>query len=389
MNRPQLSVVVPLYNEEEVVDELYRRLSAVCRPLGLSYEFVLVDDGSNDRTWPKLEALVVADPRVVAVCLSRNHGHQLALTAGLHACRGERVLIIDADLQDPPELLPAMLARMDSGVDVVYGRRRRRDGDTAFKRGTAALFYRLIGSLSEVPIPPDTGDFRLMSRRALDVLLAMPERHRFIRGMVPWVGFPQEAMPYDRQCRYAGTTKYPLRKMVKFALDAITAFSTKPLILASWSGIGAALIALLLVLYSLASWAWGAPVSGWTSLMAAMALLGSVQLLVLGILGEYVGRMYEQTRGRPLFIIKDIVRTEPTLEHGVGLESGKTSLDLAHPEGGPSGQKSEDILSRAEAEARFPLPARWSGQAVFPHSDFGQKFTLSAREGSEERHTAG
>ncbi|SIO56392.1 dolichol-phosphate mannosyltransferase [Singulisphaera sp. GP187] len=312
MNSPYLSIVVPCYNEEEMLDELYRRLKAVCLLLGRSYEIVFVDDGSKDRSWPILESLAAADPFVVAVALSRNHGHQLALTAGLQTCQGERILIIDADLQDPPELLPAMLDRMDAGLDVVYGQRRRRDGETAFKRGTAALFYRLITCLSEVPIPPDTGDFRLMSRRALNVLLAMPEHHRFIRGMVPWIGFPQAAMPYDRQCRYAGVSKFPLRKMVRFALDAITAFSTKPLILASWFGIGTALITLALAAYSLASWVGGNPVSEWMILIIVISLFGSLQLLVLGILGEYLGRMYEQTKNRPLFIIKNLLRWEPS-----------------------------------------------------------------------------
>lgn len=317
MNLLDLSIVVPCYNEEEVIDELYRRLTAVCRSLGQSYELVFVDDGSKDRTWPMLESLAASDRFVVAVGLSRNHGHQLALTAGLEICQGERILIIDADLQDPPELLPAMLDRMDTGLDVVYGQRRQRDGETAFKRGTAALFYRLITGLSEVPIPPDTGDFRLMSRRALNVLLAMPERHRFIRGMVPWIGFPQAAMPYDRHCRYAGTSKFPLRKMVRFALDAITAFSTKPLVLASWFGAGTALITFLLAAYSLTTWAVGNPVSGWMVLIIVIALFSSTQLLALGILGEYMGRMYEQTKNRPLFIVKNLLRWEPspTLDH--------------------------------------------------------------------------
>ena len=248
------------------------------------------------------------------VNLSRNFGHQLALSAGLALCRGRRVLILDADLQDPPELLPEMLRLMDAGADVVYGRRRKRAGDSASKRLTAALFYRLIGALTDVPIPRDTGDFRLMSRRALDALLAMPERHRFIRGMVSWIGFRQVALDYDRQARFAGTTKYPLRKMLRFALDAITAFSIKPLALASWVGIATGLFALGLLAYSFLSWlGWvgGTVEPGWTSLMAAVAILGSVQLLVLGIIGEYLGRMYEQAKGRPLYIIEDVVRNAP------------------------------------------------------------------------------
>ncbi len=318
---PALSVVVPCFNEQEVVGELHRRLSDTCAGLNLSYEVVLVNDGSTDRTWPLLVDLAAADPHLVLVNLSRNFGHQLALSAGLSLCRGNRVLILDADLQDPPELLPELLRTMDeSAADVVYGRRRRRDGDTHAKRLTASLFYRIIGALTDVPIPRDTGDFRLMSRRALDALLAMPERHRFIRGMVSWIGFRQVPLLYDRQPRFAGTTKYPLRKMLRFAADAITAFSVKPLALASWVGGLTALFALGLLAYSFGSWlGWigGKVEPGWTSLMAAIAILGSVQLLVLGILGEYLGRMYEQAKGRPLYLIADIVRApSPTESDG-------------------------------------------------------------------------
>ncbi len=330
MDGPSLSVVVPCFNEEEVLAELHRRLSAACRDLGASYEIVLVNDGSKDRTWPLMAELAATDPHVVAVNLSRNHGHQLALTAGLTVCRGARVLIIDADLQDPPELLPSMMAAMDAGADVVYGRRRQREGETATKKLTAALFYRLIARLTDVPIPEDTGDFRLMSRRALNVLLAMPERHRFIRGMVSWIGFRQEPIVYDRHARFAGVTKYPLSKMIRFALDAITAFSVKPLALASYVGLLSGLFALGLLIYSLGSWIglFGpSAVRGWTSLMSVMALLGSVQLLVLGIIGEYLGRMYEQVKGRPLFIIESVVTsrnaaTEPSTEEPAAVVDG-------------------------------------------------------------------
>lgn len=324
MDGPDLSVVVPCFNEQDVLEELYRRLSAVLTEAGVRSEIVLVNDGSKDRTWPILVAMAASDPHVVAVNLSRNHGHQLALTAGLSLCRGGRVLILDADLQDPPELLPAMMAIMDTGADVVYGRRRRRDGETAMKLLTAGLFYRLIARLTDVPIPRDTGDFRLVSRRALDVLLAMPERHRFLRGMVSWIGFRQEPLLYDRQARFAGKTKYPFRKMVRFALDAITAFSVKPLALASYVGIAMAFFSLMLLGYSFGSWLGlfgGRLERGWTSLMSVMALLGSVQLMVLGIIGEYLGRMYEQMKGRPLFIIEDIRRSD-----GAGDINGR-----AHP----------------------------------------------------------
>ncbi len=318
-----LSVVVPCYDEESVLVELHRRLMGAIESLAVRAEVILVNDGSKDATWPTMLELAATDPRVVLVNLSRNHGHQLALTAGLSQARGQRILIIDADLQDPPELLPEMMKTMDAGADVVYGVRRRRDGEGGLKLATAVLFYRLIERLTDVPIPRDAGDFRLMSRRALDVLLEMPERHRFVRGMVSWIGFRQVPLPYDRHARFAGQTKYPLRKMVRFALDAITAFSTKPLALASWAGIGMGFLSCALLVYSLASWLRGDAVVGWTSLMAAVTLLGSVQLIVLGVIGEYIGRMYEQVKGRPLFIIERVVRSpESPFGHEDGGRNG-------------------------------------------------------------------
>lgn len=303
-----LSVVTPCYNEQACLAELHRRVSEACRRVTDDYEIVLVDDGSTDGTWAKLCELGEADPHVVAVRLSRNHGHQLALTAGLSICRGQRVLILDADLQDPPELLAEMWARMDAGADVVYGQRRRREGDTVFKRATARVFYAAINWLSDTEIPPNTGDFRLISRRALDVLKDMPEQHRFIRGMVSWVGFTQQAVTYDRDPRFAGETKYPLRKMVRLASDAIASFSTKPLRLAGLLSFLTALVAVAVLVYVGISWLTGHTVSGWTSLMGGMALLSSVQLLVLALMGSYIGRMYEQAKNRPLFIVQDIRR---------------------------------------------------------------------------------
>jgi dolichol-phosphate mannosyltransferase len=303
---PELSVVAPCYNEADVLAELVGRVERVCRALGRTFEIVLVDDGSRDATWPTMAALRHKHPEVVAVKLSRNHGHQLALSAGLSICRGHRILIIDADLQDPPELLTDMMQIMDGGADVVYGQRRKRAGEGPLKKFTASGFYRLIRRLSDVPIPPDTGDFRLLSRRALDVILAMPERHRFIRGMVAWIGFRQEPLVYDRAPRAAGTTKYNYRKMVRFALDAITGFSVRPLQLASLAGCLSGIVAVGVLGYALVSWAFFQTVSGWTSLIAVVALLGSVQLFVLGIIGEYLGRLYVQAQGRPLFVIERI-----------------------------------------------------------------------------------
>jgi dolichol-phosphate mannosyltransferase len=308
-NAIALSVVAPCHNEELVLDEFYRRVKSVCNSAAASHEMVLVDDGSTDATWARMQTLAAADPAVVCVKLSRNHGHQLALSAGLALCRGERVLIIDADLQDPPELLPKMIELMDAGNDVVYGQRRARKGENLVKRGTASLFYRLINRLAEKPIPLDTGDFRLISRRALDVLNAMPERHRFIRGMISWLGFRQIPIPYDRDPRFAGKTHYSFPKMLKLAIDGITALSVKPLQIASWIGLCTGILALGLLIYSLVGWITGRVQAGWTSLMAAIAILSSVQLFVLGILGEYLGRLYEQSKGRPLYVVEQIVRS--------------------------------------------------------------------------------
>jgi polyisoprenyl-phosphate glycosyltransferase len=303
--RLRLSVVTPCYNEQESIDELHRRTSAACcASVGADYEIVLVNDGSRDQTWAAMIMLVDRDPHVVAVNLSRNYGHQTALSAGLTVCRGERILILDADLQDPPELLAAMMARMDAGADVVYGQRINRAGETAFKRITARVFYRLFRKIVDIEIPLDAGDFRLMSRRAVDILNQMPEQHRFIRGMVGWIGLRQEPIPYHRAARFAGKTKYPFPKMVRFALDAITGFSIKPLRLASWLGLGSGMVGLILVLYVLGSWGGGRTVEGWTSVMIVVLMLGSSQLLVLGLIGEYLGRLYLEAKNRPLFIIE-------------------------------------------------------------------------------------
>jgi len=309
--RPALSVVAPCYNEEGVLPEFVRRTAAVLDGLGqgkgISTEIVLVDDGSRDGTWAVITEAAARDPRVVGVRLMRNHGHQLALTAGLSVCRGERILIIDADLQDPPELLPDMIALMDQGAGVVYGRRRKRAGESLFKRASAAAFYRLIGRMTDVEIPSDAGDFRLLTRRVLDLLLAMPERHRFIRGMVAWIGGKQVPLLYDRQARAAGESKYPLSKMIRFAVDAITAFSVVPLMASMTIGWIMALVGLAFFAYSIVGWFLGANLPGWTSLMAALGLLGGMQFLMLGIIGAYLGRLYDQSKGRPLFMIRDIV----------------------------------------------------------------------------------
>jgi glycosyltransferase involved in cell wall biosynthesis len=313
MTAPSLSIVVPCYNEEACLTELHGRLTAAARQLGgasyeaASYEILLVNDGSRDRSWEMMQALAAGDPHIVAINLSRNHGHQLALTAGLDLCAGERILIIDADLQDPPELLPEMMAVMDrQGADVVYAVRRARAGETAFKRGTAKLFYRALSRLAEIEIPLDTGDFRLMSRRALDALLSLPEQARFIRGMVAWVGFRQVPIVYDRAERHAGRTKYPLSKMVRFAFDAVTGFSTAPLRFASHIGLWLVAASVLLLIYIAVGFLSGTAIQGWTSLMLVVVVLGAVQMFVLGMIGEYLGRLYIEAKRRPLYIVSDI-----------------------------------------------------------------------------------
>lgn len=303
-----LSIVVPCFNEEACLPELHARLSkAAAAVAGEDYEIVLVNDGSRDGSWAMMQALAQSDPRLVAINLSRNHGHQLALTAGLDLCSGARILIIDADLQDPPELLPEMIAEMERReADVVYAVRRARAGETAFKRGTAKLFYRLLSRLAEIEIPLDTGDFRLMSRRALDALLALPEQSRFIRGMVAWVGFRQVPIVYDRAERHAGETKYPLGRMVRFALDAVTGFSTAPLRMASHVGMWLVVASVLLLIYIAIGFLTGTAIQGWTSLMLVVVVLGAVQMFVLGMIGEYLGRLYVEAKKRPLYIVSDI-----------------------------------------------------------------------------------
>lgn len=341
MNRLALSIVVPCYNEEACLPELHRRLSAAAHEaVGTNHEIVLVNDGSKDASWQVMQALAATDPRLVVVNLSRNHGHQLALTAGLDLAGGERILIIDADLQDPPELLPAMMREMDlAQADVVYGVRRKREGETAFKRGTAKLFYRLLSRATETEIPVDTGDFRLMSRRALDVLLSMPEQARFIRGMVAWLGFRQVPLPYDRDERFAGTTNYPFRKMLRFALDAITSFSSTPLKLASHAGMLLAIGSLLLIVYIFAGWMSDRAIEGWTSLMLVVVALGAVQMFVLGMMGEYLGRLYSQAKQRPLYIVADIrgARAERRPRLGINAAAGAPVRPIAEPADAQSG----------------------------------------------------
>lgn len=308
--RRLISVVVPCYNEEPVIRETHRRLVEVLGGLGPGSEFelVYVDDGSRDATPLILRELSLDDARVRAVRLSRNFGHQIAVTAGLEHSRGAAVVIIDADLQDPPEVVLKMVGAWQGGADVAYGVRTERAGETRFKLWTAKLFYRFINRLSKVQIPLDTGDFRLMDRRVVEALLAMPERDRFVRGMVAWVGFRQEPVEYARAARFAGTSKYPLLKMLRFAADGVLSFSFAPLRLAIWTGFAAIAVAFAGIVYALAlrfffdesHW-----VRGWASLFVAVLFMGGVQLISLGIMGEYVGRIYGEVKGRPLYFVRE------------------------------------------------------------------------------------
>jgi glycosyltransferase involved in cell wall biosynthesis len=302
-----ISIVVPCLNEEEVLRDTNRRLVAVLEQLPQKFEILYVDDGSSDRTPEILGALQADDERIRVVRFSRNFGHQMAITAGLEHASGDAVAIIDADLQDPPEVIADFVAKWMDGFDVVYGVRREREGETAFKLWTAKLFYRLIGKLSDTEIPLDTGDFRLMGRRVVDALLAMPERDRFVRGMVSWLGFSQAALPYRRVARAAGVTKFSLFKMLRFATDGIVSFSILPLRLATWVGFAASGVALLGVLITVVERLMGVEglVKGWASILVAILFIGGVQLICMGIIGEYVGRIYGESKRRPLYVVRE------------------------------------------------------------------------------------
>jgi polyisoprenyl-phosphate glycosyltransferase len=298
---------VPCFNEEQVVRETTRRLLATAEESGMNVEIVYVDDGSVDGTADILRQLHAADSRVKVLRLSRNFGHQFAITAGLEHASGDAVVLIDADLQDPPEVILQMLARWKEGCwDVVYGTRIDRTGEGLWKLGTAKLFYRLINLLSDTPIPLDTGDFRLMDRMVVDALLSMPERDRFLRGMISWLGFRQLALPYHRAARFAGTTKYPTRRMLRFALDGILSFSVVPLRIATIIGLAASLLALIGCGVALGFRIWTNDwVVGWTSLLLAGLFMGGVQLVCLGVFGEYLGRTYWEMKRRPLYLVQE------------------------------------------------------------------------------------
>jgi glycosyltransferase involved in cell wall biosynthesis len=309
---PELSIVVPLFNEEGNVVELVGRIRSILAGLEnvASSEIVLVNDGSKDGTLARIQELLPSVPGLCVVNLSRNFGHQLAATAGLDAARGDAVILMDGDLQDPPELIVDFVANWKAGYDVVYAVRRTRKGESPFKLLTASMFYRVIRKLTSVSIPVDTGDFRLMSRRVLDALANVRERHRFLRGLVSWVGFKQIGVEYDRAERYAGTTKYPFSKMLKFAIDGITSFSEIPLRFATYLGFSASGFAFIYLVVILVLKLLHLNLRGYTSTMGAILFLGGVQLIGIGILGEYIGRIYDEVKGRPLYLVADVLRSE-------------------------------------------------------------------------------
>ena len=306
--RPALSIVAPCYNEQETLEAFCARMLAAARDAaGADFELILVNDGSRDGSWGLIEAQARACANVVGVNLARNHAHQLAVTAGLGLARGERVMIIDADLQDPPELLGQMMRRMDEGCDVVYGRRRERAKESRFKLASASLFYKLLGAMAEVEIPKDTGDFRLMSRRIVERLNAMPEQDRFLRGMIAWLGGKQVELLYDRDPRHAGATGYTLPKMMRLAIDGLTSFSTAPLRLAGLMSALGVFVAIGLTVYAVASFVLGKAAPGWTSLAVIVVFFSTAQLICLSIFGEYLGRVYMQGKHRPLYLVDEIV----------------------------------------------------------------------------------
>jgi polyisoprenyl-phosphate glycosyltransferase len=306
MKQPIISVVVPVYNEEAVVFESYKRLKGVMEALNEPYELIFVNDGSRDATPDIVRHICEADSTVHFIDFARNFGHQIAISAGMDYASGEAVVVIDADLQDPPEVIPEMIAKWRKGYDVVYGKRAERKGETLFKRFTSAAFYRVLQKLTDVDIPVDTGDFRLIDRKVCDALKLIKERNRYIRGIISWLGFKQTGVEFVRDKRFAGETKYPLKKMLRFAFDGITSFSVKPLKLSSYVGgiVSFAGFAYLLVVVYQKLFT-DRTVTGWASMMAVSLFFNGVVLMMLGIIGEYIGRIYDEAKGRPLYVVRE------------------------------------------------------------------------------------
>lgn len=301
--QPVLSIVAPVYDEEILLPEFYRRVVAAIEPLGVSFEIVLVNDGSHDRSGEIMDELHAHDKRVKVIHFSRNFGHQIAITAGTDHATGQAVAVIDSDLQDPPEVIVDMYHKWREGYQVIYGVRSEREGETAFKRATASAFYRLIRRITNINIPLDTGDFRLMDERVVTAMKSMREHHRFMRGLSVWVGFKQAGVSYRRDARKAGVTKYPFKKMLRFALDAITSFSYLPLQLATYSGFVIAGCSVVAILVAIILRITGNGIAGQATTLVSVLFLGGIQLIFLGIIGEYLGRIYDEVKRRPLYIV--------------------------------------------------------------------------------------
>lgn len=313
MERKLLSVVLPVYNEQEVIDETYKRLSAVFKDYFMDVEFIFINDGSRDNTYLKLKNIAENNSDVRVINFARNFGHQIAITAGMDYAHGDAIVIIDADLQDPPEVILKMVEKWQEGFEVVYGKRLKRDGETFFKKFTAKMFYRFLDSMTDVKLPVDVGDFRLIDRKVCDAMKRLPERSRYVRGLISWVGFKQTSVEYHREKRFAGETKYPLRKMLKLAGDGIFSFSYKPLKLATFVGmLVSALSFIYLIVVLVQRFVQNDIASGWASSMAVSLFFNGVMLIVIGIMGEYVGRIYEEVKARPLYVVGELLNFEKT-----------------------------------------------------------------------------
>lgn len=309
----KISVIIPMYYEEEVAEECYKRMTFVLQNIeNYDYEIICINDGSRDKTLSILENLAIRDKRLKVLSFSRNFGHQCAVTAGLKYVTGDAIVIIDADLQDPPELIPEMLKLWEAGNDVIYGKRKTRDGESAFKLFTAKMFYKTLNALSDVEIPKDTGDFRLVDRKVVDTINSLPEHNKFLRGLFSWVGYKQIPFEYERKERFAGKTKYPLKKMLKLASDGIISFSTKPLKIVGGLGIISIVISFILLIYALISYLFKLNnlSAGWTSLMLGITFFAGVQLLSLWIMSEYIARIYDESKNRPQYIIEKKINIE-------------------------------------------------------------------------------
>ena len=309
----KISVIIPMYYEEEVAEECYKRMTFVLQNIeNYDYEIICINDGSKDKTLSILENLAIKDKRLKVLSFSRNFGHQCAVTAGLKYVTGDAIVIIDADLQDPPELIPEMLKLWEAGNDVIYGKRKTRDGESVFKLFTAKMFYKTLNALSDVEIPKDTGDFRLVDRKVVDTINSLPEHNKFLRGLFSWVGYKQIPFEYERKERFAGKTKYPLKKMLKLASDGIISFSTKPLKIVGGLGIISIVISFILLIYALISYIFKLNnlSAGWTSLMLGITFFAGVQLLSLWIMSEYIARIYDESKNRPQYIIEKKINIE-------------------------------------------------------------------------------